>query len=323
MKIFITGATGFIGIHLTRQLGKENHKVTALLRTESKRKLLPDNVQIIKGDLSIFKDKELKLPEFDVVIHLAGTIFAKNDEKYYEGNCQVTKDLIACLENQDWTLKRFLYASSLAAAGPSSNGHVMDESDQPNPIDPYGKAKLAAERYLSRVKSFPITCFRPAIVLGPGDWNSLSLFKMAKWGIGMNVEGQPQKLSFIDVDDLNDAIVKMMIDQSKENKIYFVAHSNQITNNDLFLELGKVMNKKVSIIPLPKIVLKLAMQTSSFVTNLLQIKNQLDKKQYDQLINDFECSSALLQKELHWTPKFSLNASLEKAYMGYVEMGML
>ncbi|MEZ5023369.1 MAG: NAD(P)-dependent oxidoreductase [Chitinophagales bacterium] len=323
MKIFITGATGFIGTHLTRQLVKENHKVTALLRTESKRKLLPDNVQIIKGDLSIFKDKELKLPEFDVVIHLAGTIFAKNDQKYYEGNCQVTKDLITCLENQDWTLKRFLYASSLAAAGPSFNGHVMDESDQPNPIDPYGKAKLAAERYLSRVKSFPITCFRPAIVLGPGDWNSLSLFKMAKWGIGMNVDGQPQKLSFIDVTDLNDAIVKMMTDPSPENKIYFVAHSKQITNNDLFLALGKVMNKKVSIIPLPKIVLKLAMQTSSFVTNLLQIKNQLDKKQYDQLINDFECSSALLQKELHWTPQFNLNASLKKAYVGYVEMGML
>ncbi|MEZ5007471.1 MAG: NAD(P)-dependent oxidoreductase [Chitinophagales bacterium] len=323
MKIFITGATGFIGTHLTRQLVKENHKVTALLRTESKRKLLPDNVQIIKGDLSIFKDKELKLPEFDVVIHLAGTIFAKNDQKYYEGNCQVTKDLITCLENQDWTLKRFLYASSLAAAGPSFNGHVMDESDQPNPIDPYGKAKLAAERYLSRVKSFPITCFRPAIVLGPGDWNSLSLFKMVKWGIGMNVEGQPQKLSFIDVTDLNDAIVKMMNDPSQENKIYFVAHSKQTTNNDLFLALGKVMNKKVSIIPLPKIVLKLAMQTSSFVTNLLQIKNQLDKKQYDQLINDFECSSALLQKELHWTPQFNLNASLKKAYVGYVEMGML
>lgn len=323
MKIFITGATGFIGTHLTRQLVNDNHEVTALLRTESKQKLLPDSVKIIKGDLSIFNDKTLQLPEFDVVIHLAGTIFAKNDQKYYEGNCQVTKDLITCLEQQDWKLKRFLYASSLAAAGPSFDGNVMTEADQPNPIDPYGKAKLAAERYLSRAHSFPITCFRPAIVLGPGDWNTLSLFKMARWGIGMNIEGKPQKLSFIDVDDLNSALVKMMKDTSGNNKIYFVSHPDRVTNNDLFIELGKVMSKKVNIIPMPKMVLKMAMQVSSLVSSLLKITNQLDKKQYDQLINDFECSSALLQNELQWKPRYDLNASLKKAYIGYKELGMI
>ena len=156
MKLFITGATGFIGVHLTKKLVKLGFEVTALLRTPAKRVLLPKEVKIIEGDMSIFEDHNLELPEFDIVIHLAGAIFAKSPEEYLKFNCEVTKDLVHCLENQKWKLKRFLYASSLAAGGPSENVAV-DETSIPNPIDPYGAAKLASEEFLQTVTAFPTT----------------------------------------------------------------------------------------------------------------------------------------------------------------------
>jgi nucleoside-diphosphate-sugar epimerase len=322
MKILITGATGFIGLHLTQKLINEGHEITALLRSENKRFLLPREVTILKGSMDIFEDKQLKLPAFDVVIHLAGAIFAQSDAEYMHQNFGVTKSLVECILRQDWKLKRFLYASSLAAAGPSGNS-ILKETDTQNPIEPYGAAKLASEKYLASLQNFPTTSFRPAVVLGPGDENSLTLFQMAKFRIGMNIEGKAQKVSFVDVEDLNDAIVKMMFDESKDHKIYFVAHPDQISTQDIFESLGKIMNHKVWIIPLPKKGLFAAMKVSTWISDTFKTSNQLDIKQYNQLFHDFLCSGTLLQKELNWQPQFNLYQSLEKAYKGYVSVGKL
>ncbi len=323
MRIFITGATGFIGIHLSKLLVNNGHEVTALLRTESKKELLPPEVDIIKGDLSLFEKEDLELPPFDVVVHLAGVIFASDDAGYMKYNYTAVKELIWCLQRQNWKLKRFVFASSLAAAGPSGRDKILTEQDIPNPVDPYGRAKLAAEEFLSTVSSFPTTSFRPAIVLGPGDENSLTLFQMAKNRVGMSVDGKPQYISFVDVDDLNEAIVKMISDTSLVHKKYFVAHPDKISNKEIFKTLGVVMDRNVFIAPLPKPFLFAAMKVSTFVSDLVGIKNQLDIKQYNQLINHFVCSGEALSKDLGWVAQNDLHTTLHKAYLGYMEEGKL
>ena len=148
MKIFVTGATGFIGTHLCRRLTNDGHEVTALLRSPKKKHLLPESSAIIEGDLSIFKDPDLKLPPFDFVYHLAGVIHAKDDEGFMKHNYHAVRELVECIDRQGWTLKRFLFASSLAAAGPSQGATPLREEDPLQPVDPYGDAKRLAEEYL-------------------------------------------------------------------------------------------------------------------------------------------------------------------------------
>ena len=254
MKIFVTGATGFIGTHLVKQLCEANHEVTALLRTEGKKRLLPETCKILKGDLGIFQNKNLELPAFDVVIHLAGVIFEKDRAGYMKYNYEAVKDLVSCLERQNWKPRRLLFASSLAASGPSRKDQVMTEVDTPKPIDHYGEAKWLAEQHVKEQTSFPTTSFRPAIVLGPGDENSLTLFKMAKLGLGITVDGKPQQISFVDVDDLIEAIFKMIGDTSDQHRTYFVAHPQPVSNQILFDTLKEVMDTRVLMIPLPKAI---------------------------------------------------------------------
>jgi nucleoside-diphosphate-sugar epimerase len=317
MKVLVTGATGFIGRHLTKKLIRQHHQVTALLRTPGKRKFLPAKADILEGDMSIFRDEDLVLPEFDVVIHLAGRIFAETNHAYYDANCEATKDLVRCIARQDWELKRFLFASSLAAAGPSGDDNILIEDDEPSPVEPYGHAKLMAEEFLSTVTDFPTTSFRPAIVFGPVDEHTLPLFRMAKFRLGISVGGKPQLLTFIDVDDLNEAILVMMADESPEHKVYFVAHPDIISNEDIFMTIGEVMGHRILMMPLPKLALTAASRLSELASERLGWRHQLDDKQIQQLTHDFMCSGDKLTRELGWEPRRNLRSSLNKAYNGY------
>lgn len=317
MKVFVTGATGFIGRHLTARLVRQHHEVTALVRTESKRKLLPSKVNVLPGDMSIFKDENLVLPEFDVVIHLAGQITARTGHEYHEANCEATKDLVRCIVRQEWKLRRFLFASSLAAAGPSGDENILTEDDTPSPADPYGHSKLMAEEFLSTVTAFPTTSFRPAVVFGPGDENTLILFRMARFRIGFSLDGKPQMLTYVDVDDLNDAIITMMADESPDHKVYFVAHPDIISNEDIFMTLGEVMGHRVLILPLPTLGLMAASRVSGFVSERFGLRDILNDKQVEQLQHDFMCSGDKLSRDLGWTARRNLRSSLNKAYNGY------
>lgn len=323
MKVLITGASGFIGTHLTRKLVRQHYQVTALVRSASARKNLPPRVEALEGDLSLFRDPNLVLPPFDLVIHLAGAVFAPDAHTYHDVNCEATKDLVRCLVRQDWKPERFLYASSVAAAGPSGDEHILSEDDACHPVEPYGHAKLMTEEFLSTVTAFPVTAFRPALVLGPGDRHTLPLFFLARFRLGITVGGKPQMLSFVDVDDLNEAIVTMMEDRSPGFKTYFVSHHDIITNEELFLTLGEVMNHRVFIVPVPEAGLKLAGKLSAWISAKLEREHLLDEKQFQQLTHHFMCSSDKLERELGWEARRNLKATLTKAYNGYRTLGML
>ena len=153
MRVFATGATGFIGRHLCAGLVEDGHDVLALVRTPAKASVLPASVEILSGDLSIFANPETILEPVDVVIHLAGVVTAEDPSDYHRINYVAVEDLVRCLERQKWSPRRLLFASSLAAAGPSPEGRPLTEADSPAPIDPYGKAKAEAEASCSKQAS--------------------------------------------------------------------------------------------------------------------------------------------------------------------------
>lgn len=318
MKVFITGATGFIGTHLVHRLVTDGHQVVALVRDPAKARALPTtNVELISGDLSIFEDAGTVLPECDAVIHLAGVIAADRVEDYERINFVAVKHLVACLERQRWRPKRLLFSSSLAAAGPNPTGAPKSEADACTPVEAYGKSKLDAEHFLQTV-AFPTTSFRPAVVFGPGDPATITLFKLAKRGIGFQPAGHNPWLSFIDVDDLVDAVVKMLADSSTAHRTYFVSHPATTDQRTLWRALGTTLDRKVRVLPVPRPLLYGLMVTSTAVAKLFRFKNQLDIKQYTQITSPgFACSSAALQSDLAWQPQHDLSASLAKAAAGF------
>jgi nucleoside-diphosphate-sugar epimerase len=310
-------------LHLCRKLTDRGDEVVALVRSKRKAAQLPPSTTLLEGDLSLFADPNTQLPPCDVVIHLAGVVAADRMTEYEAINFGAVKDLIGCIERQSWRPRRFLFASSLAAGGPSARGTQLTEGDPPHPIDPYGDAKARAEA-LVRAAPFPTTIFRPPMVLGPGDEASLTLFKAARARLGFRVAGTPQELSFVDVRDLVEAIVLMADDQRAGQFCYYTSHPSQTDTRALWRELAQAVGRRVFVLPVPRWVLYLAMLGASAGAALLRFRNQLDAKQYAQMVAPaFLCSGERLRSDLGWNPRHELADCLAYAAAGYRAAGQL
>jgi nucleoside-diphosphate-sugar epimerase len=320
MRILVTGATGFIGAHLCRELVRQGHELVALARDPKKAaaELPSTGVETLAGDLSLFAREDVVLPACELVIHLAGVVAAKSPEQYDAVNFEAVKHLVRTLARQTWRPRRLLFASSLAAVGPTMTRVPKTERDLAEPIEPYGRAKLKAEQFLAAEAPFPTTSFRPALVFGPRDTATLTFFKLAKRGFGFRVAGAPQGLSFIDIDDAVAGICAMMSDTSDAHRTYFLAAREQMDTERLWQAMAEATARRVRVIRVPRPILRGASVMSTAFSKVFGFTNQLDRKQYDQMVAPaFMCSSDALQAAHDWTPRVSLVQSLAKAWTAY------
>ena len=180
MKLAVTGGTGFVGSHLLDQALAAGHEVRALTRRPQPQR---EGVRWIQGSLSD-RDALRELVEGnDAIIHVAGVISARDASGFEAGNVEGTLALLAACTASG--ARRFVQVSSLAAREPQ--------------VSLYGASKARAEA-LVQGSGLDWAIVRPPAVYGPGDRETLELFRMARTGLMML---PPRgKLSLIHVADL-------------------------------------------------------------------------------------------------------------------------
>ena len=180
MKIAITGATGFVGTHLLDAALGQGHSIQALTRRPQPAR---DRVEWIAGDLQDRSALERLVDGADAVIHVAGTINAPNAAGFDKGNVQGTLAMLAAATAGG--VRRFVHVSSLAAREPK--------------LSLYGGSKARAEQ-LVHSSGLDWAIVRPPAVYGPGDRETLELFRMAK--LGLMLMPPKGRVSVIHADDL-------------------------------------------------------------------------------------------------------------------------
>jgi nucleoside-diphosphate-sugar epimerase len=203
-KVLITGATGFIGIHLTAALTARGDEVACLVRRSSKiEPLEPFRPEFIYGDVTDADSLPAAVAGKDVVYHLAGCTQSLDPRKFYEINFRGVANVAKTCAGRT-TPPVLISTSSLAAAGPALPGEPKTEADRSRPVSHYGHSKRAGERaaetFADRV---PITVIRPPIVLGQWDRMGLLLFSsIAHFGVHMVLGLDARRFSLIHADDL-------------------------------------------------------------------------------------------------------------------------
>ena len=166
MLLALTGATGFIGQYLLRELPKRGYSLRVLLRRPTSVPTWTASAMI--GDLARPQNMSAALAGVDAVIHSAGLAAAMSgvpEDDYRVVNTEATIGLARAARRAG--AKRFVFLSSIRAqCGPTADT-VLTEALEPRPTDAYGKSKLAAERGLAQL-DIDWVSLRATLVYGPG-----------------------------------------------------------------------------------------------------------------------------------------------------------
>ncbi|NPV12038.1 MAG: NAD-dependent epimerase/dehydratase family protein [Ignavibacteria bacterium] len=318
----VTGASGFVGSHLVDKLLSLNHQVRIIARKESKLKWVdPSRVEIFTGDYSDINFLRDAVKNVDYIFHVAGVIKSKKKEGYYKGNVEVTKNLLSAVKKENPNLKRFLFVSSQAAAGPSPEGFAKTEDMECNPVTTYGKSKLMAENEVKKFTGIiPFTIVRPSAVYGPRDPEILMFFQTLKKGIQPMVGFREKYVSLVHVSDLIDGILLAAFSDRSINQTYFISSEKGYGWEEIGNISSEILGKKVIKIKIPHFVVYLVAaisQTLSLFSKEATILNL--EKAREMVQSSWVCSVEKAKKELGYNQKISIEEGIRETINWYLE----
>lgn len=274
-KIYITGASGFVGQNLVAYLANF------------------DLNKLIREDLitSAFFNSDA-----DAIIHLAGKAHdlkkTSNPDEYYQVNFELTKKLYNAFLKSD--AKKFIFISSVKASADSVQG-ILSEDDLPDPKTHYGKSKLMAEEYiqsqpLPQGKSYYI--LRPCMIHGPGNKGNLNLlYKFVQKGIPYPLSAFENKRSFLSVENLC-FVINSLLDKDIPSGIYNVADDEALSTNEVVEILSESIGKKARL-------WKISSSFIRFIANIGdKIKLPLNSERLDKLTESYVVSNAKIKKAI-------------------------
>lgn len=150
MKCFVTGATGFLGSHVARQLLSQGAELRLLLRPTSRVDNIADlPAERVVGDLRDPESLKKGMSGCEFVFHVAADyrLWARNGQELYDSNVEGTRNVLAAA--RDSGVLRVIYTSSVATMGFGNNGRLTDEKTPvtlSNMIGDYKRSKFMAEQ---------------------------------------------------------------------------------------------------------------------------------------------------------------------------------
>jgi dihydroflavonol-4-reductase len=176
VKTLITGATGFVGSAVLRQLIESGHSVRALVRPGSDRRNLAGlSIEICTGDLTDRPSLDRALAGCSALFHVAADyrLWVINPREIYEANVTGTRNIMLAAAHAGVT--RIVYTSSVATLGLNPDGSPADE-DTPvslaDMIGHYKRSKFLAEAEVKRLaeeEGLPVIIVNPSTPVGPRD----------------------------------------------------------------------------------------------------------------------------------------------------------
>jgi nucleoside-diphosphate-sugar epimerase len=258
MKFLVTGATGFIGPYLVKELTGQGHFCRCLVRDiEKAAPILPENhVEYVQADIRETHQLTGIADGMDGVFHLATMGHAYNynvpDQDFFDINVQGTENIAR--EALASNVTRFVHCSSVAAMGVCKEVPA-DENTVCRPAHPYGISKLAAEKKimeLIQTQNLPASIVRFSMVYGPGDWRDmLKLVRLYKKGLYPKVGNRPKLTPLIHVTDAVNGLIQAY-EKGRIGQLYFLTNETPEKFDDIRQYIAKGLNMKRPVLYVPE-----------------------------------------------------------------------
>jgi nucleoside-diphosphate-sugar epimerase len=243
MKVFLTGATGFIGQALTRQLLGRGWEVNALVRrpqSPQAQSIQAMGAKLVEGDISKPDSMREAMQGADIVIHNAGVyelgLDAEGKKRMYEINVGGTENVLSLA--LELNIARVVYVSLALFFGRSDSAAAIDETARRETpvVSYYEETKIKAHEVALQyqAKGLPLIVACPNAVIGPNDHSAFGYFLrlyinkiMPPMAWGAN-----NTFAFVHVDDLVEGLV-LVAEKAPVGETYILA-GEAIKMSDVF-----------------------------------------------------------------------------------------
>ena len=327
MKTLITGASGFVGAAVLRELIKKGHKVKALVRKSSVLDNLKNlDVEIVQGDLKDRDSLKKCLKDCKYLFHVAADyrLWVPKPEEIYENNVLGTENLMEEALNSE--IEKVVYTSSVAVLGKPINGDIANEKTPVNVsqmIGHYKKSKFLAEekvKELYKTRKLPVVIVNPAAPVGPRDIKPTPTGKMVLDAAMKKIPAYLDTgLNIVHVDDVAKGHMQAF-NKGKLGERYILGGEN-LTLKEMLEIISILCGNKPPKIRLPRKPLYPIGYVFEIFARLFNIKNPMltvdmirmaEKKMF--------FSSEKAKKELNYKYKSAKNA-LKDAIQWFIDNG--
>jgi nucleoside-diphosphate-sugar epimerase len=293
MRIAITGASGFIGQHVTARFAARGDEVRAIVR-RTWRGPVPAGVAIVPAPLERASLGDA-FTGVDAVVHLAGVLSTRDEEEYSRVNVDGSR---AAAEAARDAGARFVHVSSLAAAGPAPAHAPHGEHDRPRPLTAYGRSKLESERAVASVEGLRWTILRPGVVYGPGDRQLLPLFQLAARGVIPRIGRADAAYTFVHVRDMVRAAEAAVL-RGADGTLAFVGHPAPVTIKEIVDSLAAATRRRPIILPIPLMLTRAASVVGEGAGRMIRRPLPLNRSRFQELAAEgFVCRVDTLRDAL-------------------------
>jgi uncharacterized protein (TIGR01777 family) len=260
MKILITGASGFIGTHLSAILLHRNHQVIGLARSLRNKGFSHPKYRFIAADTTQPGAWQEALANVDVVVNLAGRpIFGRWNEAV---KTEIRKSRILTTHH---VVQGLPSGKAVVLASASGAGYYGDRGDEVLTEDaPAGDdflARLATdwekEAHAAAAKGARVVVVRLGVVLGKGGGAMAQMIPAFKFGVGGPIGSGRQWFPWIHLEDLSAAML-FLIDHPEISGPVNLCAPDPVTNRDFAGALGRALNRP-AVIPAPAFMVRMAL----------------------------------------------------------------
>jgi UDP-glucose 4-epimerase len=259
--VLVTGASGFIGKHVTQALARAGWRVRAASRNPGTLPALAGVEPVAMPDLAASADWPMLLEGMSHVLHLAGIAHAPGmlpDDVYRRVNAEAAGELARAARGR---VVRFVLMSSVRAQAGLAADHVIAEADTPQPTDIYGRTKLEAERLLAE-SGVGYAALRPAVVYGKGvKGNIAALATLAQTPMPLPFGGLDNRRSLLAIENLASAIALVLTAPEAEGETYLVADPEPISVAELVAAMREGLGRSPHLVRVPAGAVKRLMKT--------------------------------------------------------------
>ncbi len=329
MKVAVTGASGFIGGYVVRELIKQGHQVTALCRSDSSAaRLAKQDVGIVKGDIRDTDSLENFCRDQECIVHGAAVMGGYGTwDRFYRIGVEGTENIIEAASEAK--VPRFIHLSSMTVYGTRPSGVRLSEAlpydEQPKRWNHYVRQKILAEKLVWKAHKqgkISVTAFRPSLVLGPGDRNVVSrTLRFIRSPFRALIGDGSNWVACVLVEELARTIVRSASLPLTVGKAYNLSGSNPITQLDYLNFHASAAGLSPIRRQMPVNLMKLGCATVERIYNLLGREEEpfCTRIATELISTHLEVDCSLAVRELDWVGAGSYEEAIRLSVEWYLK----